>query len=150
MTKKAKAETVRLETERHEQRMLARQPVEVVGARQPHEPTELERDLHNLVHTPSADWCESCILGQAPEKRHDTVTFEMYPMIPRVQIDFGFTKAAGEVSVDDDFSTTVIAVDRDTELACAFVTGTKGCGAYAVRGLTNFVDRLHQAGRVEL
>jgi hypothetical protein len=27
----------------------------------------------------------------------------MQPMIPRVQIDFGFTKAQGEASVDDDF-----------------------------------------------
>ena len=77
MTMKAKAEMVRLETGRHEQRMLTGQPVEVVGVRQPHEPTELERDLHSFVHTPASDWCESCILGQAPEKRHDTVPVEM-------------------------------------------------------------------------
>ena len=106
-------------------------------------PTELERDLHNLVHPPAADWCESCILGQAPEKRHDTVPVEMYPMIPRVQIDFGFTKAASGASVEDDFSTTMIAVDRDTGMAASFVTATKDCDAYVVRRLTNFVDRLH-------
>ena len=86
----------------------------------------------------------------APEKRHDTVPVEMYPMIPRVQIDFGFTKSAGGACVDDDFGTSIIAVDHDTGLAVSFVTGTKECDAYVVRRLAEFVDRLHQAGRVEL
>ena len=53
----AKAETGRLETERHEQRVLTGQPAEVKGVKPPREPTDLERGLHHLVHTPAADWC---------------------------------------------------------------------------------------------
>ena len=44
----------------------------------------------------------------------------------------------------------MIAVDRDAGMAASFVTGTKECDAYVVRRLTNFVDRLHEAGRIEL
>jgi hypothetical protein len=47
-------------------------------------------------------------------------------------------------------STTITAADRDTGMACSFVTGTKECDAYVARCLTNFIDRLRHTGRVEL
>ena len=61
-----KAEMVLFETESHEQCMLIGQTVEASGTRQPHEPVELERYLHDLVYVSAPYWCESSILSIAP------------------------------------------------------------------------------------
>ena len=98
----------------------------VVGGRRPHEPVELKRDLWDSVHASTPDWYETCILGIAPEKRHDMA------------------------NVVDYFSTSMIAVDSDAGMAASFVTTTKECDAYVVRMPTSLVDLLRQAGRVEL
>eukprot|EP00971_Amphidinium_carterae_P051934 1022324-Amphidinium_carterae.1 len=56
--------------ERQEDMIAGVAPHEIRGVVKPEAPSEMERKLHELTHTPAAEWCEFCIMGQGSEKRH--------------------------------------------------------------------------------
>eukprot|EP00969_Alexandrium_andersonii_P340126 15035155-Alexandrium_andersonii.AAC.1 len=45
-------------------------PADVVPVPAPAASTEAERALHELTHTPPADWCEACQMGGGAERPH--------------------------------------------------------------------------------
>ena len=38
------------------------------------QPTEQERDQHNLTHLPFRDWCEDCVNGKSCERNFSVVS----------------------------------------------------------------------------
>ena len=85
------------------------------------------------------------MLGQATEKPHSRLPADIAAARPLVQIDYGFTKAAGVTAadVDEDFATTLVGCDRDTGSILAFVTGGKQVTEYVVDRRVRFLDRIH-------
>ena len=85
--------------ERHKAR-LEGQPMQPFKSRllAPAEPTPLERELHELTHLPTANWCEHCLQGKAKSAPHG----QQHPVAesnrrpPSVQIDFMYMAGAGE------------------------------------------------------
>jgi hypothetical protein len=139
------SEDIKIAEEVHEQRIAGNGGVQVMAAPPPYVPTKLEKELHELTHTPPVPWCEACLLGQATEKPHTRLPSDIAPAKPLVQIDFGFTKAAGITAkdVDEDFATTLVGCDRDTGSILAFVTGGKTVTDYVVDRCVKFLDRVH-------
>ena len=41
----------------------------------PLEPTQQERELHNLTHLPYRSWCEICVKAKGPKKLHPEETW---------------------------------------------------------------------------
>ena len=55
----------------------------------PHEPSELEKQKHNLPHIPCQPWCTSCVKGKAqaePHKRTERITEDSE--LPVIQCDY--------------------------------------------------------------
>ena len=48
-------------------------PHSPVVVRAPREPTQKEREAHEALHLPHADWCEFCMTGRARNKAHRKV-----------------------------------------------------------------------------
>ena len=42
--------------------------------RAPKSPTTKERELHEAIHLPHADWCEFCVRGRSRNKIHPSVS----------------------------------------------------------------------------
>ena len=55
----------------------------------PHEPSEFEKQKHNLTHIPLQPWCTSCVKGKAqaePHKRTERITEDSE--LPVIQCDY--------------------------------------------------------------
>ncbi len=60
-------------------------------ARSPSEPSQAEREEHNLTHCKFRSWCDPCVKGQAKDDAHGTVQGEYAESsIPRVTMDYAF------------------------------------------------------------
>ena len=102
--------------------------------RGPKTPTEAERELHNLTHTPAVEWCEYCVMGQAADLPHRKI-FEDRPLgHPLVQMDHAFTAVVSEIPDEDGLlSKTLIMVDRDTNDNFAITVGSDMEMAYSAK-----------------
>ena len=70
------------------------------------QPTQQERDQHNLFHLPFRDWCEDCVKGKACERNFSKVSHEP-TCLPCFHADYMFV---GEQETD---GTTPILTLRD-------------------------------------
>ena len=52
----------------------------------PPQPTEAERELHNLTHMPFRSWCKICVQAKARKNYHKQV----FDSRPTVQVDYAF------------------------------------------------------------
>ena len=61
------------------------------GVRDPGQPTQAERDEHDLTHCPFRAWCGSCVRGQAKDDPHRKVAGEFAESdVTRVSMDYCF------------------------------------------------------------
>ena len=57
----------------------------------PREPTNTEKEVHELTHLPPQPWCEQCVRGRGTENPHKRVTFERAEStLPVIAFDFCF------------------------------------------------------------
>ena len=69
----------------------------------PHEPSEFEKQKHNLTHIPFKPWCTSCVKGKAqaePHKRTERIIEDSE--LPMIQCDYLMLKdtaGTGELKV---------------------------------------------------
>jgi len=142
--KKADDERIKELRLRQEARASGHGSVPVTTLVVPKSPTREERELHDLTHCPPAAWCEECILGGGQSKPHDSVLADERSPQPLVLFDFGTTKAQGGdgKSVDDDFATSIVMVDRDTGMTEGTITGTKEADAHMVKAACGFIAQL--------
>ena len=64
----------------------------------PREPTNTEKEVHELTHLPPHQSCEQCIRGRGTENPHKRVTFERAEStLPVIAFDFCFIKTPGIV-----------------------------------------------------
>ena len=119
----------RLELEARQLEATENQPsVGPIVVPAPHEPTPEERAAHEVLHMPPADWCLACQLGNATSKPHHKLTYERQDIgKARARMDFAFMKTSGEFAEPGEvppqaerFSTTLVAVDRDTHMMKVF------------------------------
>ena len=59
------------------------------GLRTPQEPTEAERELHNLTHLPFRAWCKQCVMGKG-KKYYGKQQKQLYDTRPVIQVDYCF------------------------------------------------------------
>ena len=88
------------------------QPVQpAIQLQTPYQPTQAERDDHELTHAKFAPWCEYCIMGKGTEAAHRAVSAaDREPAGPRIEFDFAHMKADGSFFEDGeeyDYSTVL-------------------------------------------
>ena len=72
-------------------------------ARDPGQPSQLDRQLHKLTHCPYRSWCEHCVRGQAVGRQHRAVPIEKSASeVPRVIIDYAFLQEDMTKEIEDD------------------------------------------------
>ena len=97
----------------------------------PLEPTQQERELHNLTHLPYSSWCEFFVKAKGKE----TPSRRNLDRQPVIQVDYCFlTTGDGCTTV-----TVLTAVDIQTGLGSAVVTPSKGKDQYCIAELKRFV-----------
>jgi hypothetical protein len=91
----------------------------VVPLPAPKQPTQVEREEHELTHAKFAPWCEACILGKGASAAHRPVAPEDRERTgPRFEFDFAHMKADGtffedgvEFEHSDVWCTHLVGVD---------------------------------------
>ena len=63
------------------------------GLKVPKEPTDQEREAHNMTHVPYATWCPICVKAKGKEDHHKTCVLKD----PAIQVDFNFGGTSGSV-----------------------------------------------------
>jgi len=85
------------------------------------EPSQAEKDIHDLVHIPYKDWCPLCVSFKARQDRHPSrdhaTSFNSV-----VSFDFGYASRGG----DQDKLTVLFAHDRFTGAMIGIPTPAKG------------------------
>ena len=133
--------------QRAQERMGGEAPEEARQAPGVPEPTEQERELHELTHTPWAAWCIPCLLGEGAEGPHFT-TAPAPRTIPLVLLDHAYTGVAPENMTEedqkekDDLATTLLAVDRDSNAVVSFMVETRQADLFAAQLVTDFLMML--------
>ena len=67
---------------------------------EPREPSETEREVHELTHLPPRQWRDQCVKGRGEETPHKRVTLERAgeSTLPFIKFDVCFFKTFGSVS----------------------------------------------------
>ena len=61
------------------------------AATDPRQPTQAQREEHNLTHLPFRSWCRACLLGRARDAPSRKVKSQFAePILPRVRMDYCF------------------------------------------------------------
>ena len=99
------------------------------------QPTQSEREQHNLTHLPFRDWCEDCIKGKANERNFTSVEHKPN-FLPCFHADYMFM---GEGETD---GTTPILTLKDDEQYSVFanVVPNKGVNDFTQNQLLEDID----------
>ena len=98
----------------------------------PTEPTQEERELHELTHLPFRSWCSTCVKAKSRQS-HSLPIKNSQPVI---QLDYSFMTS----EMDPEQQTTLLnAVDVTTKLAMTCVVPRKGRSKYAKAELKKFI-----------
>ena len=92
-------------------------------ARDPGQPTEKEREEHNVLHMPYRSWCEDCVRGRKKNPAHLHEVYEP-PEGPEVGADYGFMRDTGE----EENITILVVRDREWRVTFSHQVPTKGAG----------------------
>ena len=106
--------------------------------RQPKEPTDYERALHNLTHLPFRSWCAICT--QAKGRQDHSHTTDKGRII---QVDYNFVATDKRES---DKTTLITATDVPTGYAMVLVVPSKGLNHYCEAEFKRFI---YELGRTE-
>ena len=107
------------------------------AASDPGQPTQAEREEHNLTHFPLRSWCRACVLGRARDAPSSKVKgLFAETVLPRVRMDYCFLtenveKEAGEHGEEESVKAgTTITVAVMQESLCrsvwAYAVESKG------------------------
>ena len=105
----------------------------------PHDPSEQERELHNLTHLPFRRWCSTCVQGKGKHSIHP----KLKDRKPVIQVDYAFLSTKEEPGVH---ATILTAIDVRTQLSMAIVIPSKKASRYAVTELKRFI---YETGRTQ-
>jgi len=129
--------------ERHAARAEGLLPAEVATIPAPYTPSQAERDLHELAHTPPAPWCEYCVMGEGTSDPHYKQHQDSKLAHPLVMIDHAFTAVESDLEAEKDLlSKSLICVDRDSGATLAFTVGSDVENAYALKKLLGWIKFL--------
>ena len=78
----------------------------------PSEPSEQERELHNLTHLPYRSWCPVCVQSKGRHSPHKAIKDRKAVL----HIDFGFLSSK---EAPGDYITVFTAIDTRTQMAMA-------------------------------
>ena len=105
------------------------------GLSVPSEPTQQERELHDLTHVPYQPWCTICVSAKGRADHHRRKELRS----PVVQIDYNFASTHKELN-----RTILTCCDVTTGLVMCTVVPSKEVSNYHVTSVRNF---LLEAGR---
>ena len=99
------------------------------------QPTQREREQHNLTHLPFRDWCEDCIKGKANERKFTSVEHEPN-CLPCFHADYMFM---GEGETDG--TTPILTLkDDDQKSAFANVVPSRGVNDFTQNQILEDID----------
>ena len=102
----------------------------------PREPSQAEKEKHELTHMPYQPWCRACVEGKGKINRHQTSRSHQ----PVIQLDFTFPQltTGGKITI-------LSAIDTETGLCSAAHLPSKHISDYSVAEVKSF---LMDAGRL--
>ena len=110
----------------------------------PREPTNMEKDVHELAHLHPQWWCGQCVKGRGTENPHKRVTFER-PVSTHSVIAFYvcFIKTSGIVPgvTADEGATCLVLLDVDTGYMKAVPAAGKTVTDCLVEGGKRFIEQ---------
>jgi hypothetical protein len=101
----------------------------------PAQPTQKEKEEHELTHWPFRSWCQACVAGRgkdAPHKRVDRSSDE----VPTVDMDYMFLPEAGRL----DMLTALVVKDTSSGAVVSISVEEKGPAEYPVKVTTRALD----------
>ena len=107
----------------------------------PKKPSEFEQQIHDLTHTPAAEWCEFCVMGHGTEKLHKRVDFDKASPHPLILFDYAFQGDTASVA-NNAAPAALIIVDRNTGMMKAVAGKSKAATDMMVEELTKFIKQL--------
>ena len=110
----------------------------------PREPTNMEKEVHELTHLPPQPWCERCVRGRGTENPHKRVTFERAESTLLVNAcDVCFIKTTGIVAGvnADEGATCLVLLDVDTGHMKALPAAGKTVTDYLIEGGKRFIEQ---------
>ena len=106
---------------------------------QPNEPSEQQRQVHNMTHLPFRSWCPHCVHGKAKEQQSVKSTDRQ----PVIQVDYCFVTTGKDSHGSECPQITVLtATDVQTGLGMSAVVPQKGRQKYCVAELKRFVFKI--------
>ena len=107
-------------------------------ARDPHAPSQAERDAHEATHLPFRSWCAECVSGRRDNPPHTRRAPEER-LVPEVLMDYAFVRRHDETQN----MTILIMKDRESRAVRAWTMRNKGvcfeeAAARAVEGIKGF------------
>ena len=108
----------------------------------PEEPSEQEREEHEMTHLPYQAWCPHCVAGKAPNEAHRKQETEENKMIdegkvPRIGIDFWFMSDEEDEKGQNPI---VIMVDKQTKCHVSYPVVSKSVSDWIVRRLCDDLE----------
>ena len=119
----------------------------------PRQPSQEERELHELTHLPYRDWCDFCIATKARDDNQKVLnhSVEGRRNISSVQLDYAYGRSGGNGKAD--LTTILVGIDSETRIVMVLAVPVDGKGA-DLRGpaehVVKFTLMLNQYGNVEV
>jgi len=113
----------------------------------PQEPTQEERELHNLTHMPYRSWCPLCVRTKGRGDYHK----QRYDKKPVVQVDYCFLTSTldGEDGAKEKVDVPILsAIDVSTGLVASAIVKCKGVDDYALKELQRFILESGRSGGI--
>ena len=108
----------------------------------PEEPSEKEREEHEMTHLPYQAWCLHCVAGKAPNEAHRKQEAEEDKMIdegkvPRIGIDFWFMSDEEDEKGQNPI---IIMVDKQTKCHVSYPVESKSVSDWIVKRLCDDME----------
>ena len=94
----------------------------------PRQPSQQERELHELVHLPYQPWCDVCVSckSRADAQRPLDLSEEERRTSPSIQLDYGFGRSEGKTSSQTALTVVLVGVDCESRMLMAMPVESKG------------------------
>ena len=113
-------------------------PVKV--ARDPGDPSPVEREEHNATHMPYRSWCPVCVKAKGREEPHRNLKGKERSCIPTISFDY---KSFGQEDEVNDKATAVVFKDDHTKMLFGHVCEVKGASdIWAMQKINEDLNRL--------
>ena len=94
----------------------------------PRQPSQQERELHELVHLPYQPWCDVCVSckSRADAQRPLDLSEEERRTSPSIQLDYGFGRSEGKTSSQTALTVVLVGVVCESRMLMAMPVESKG------------------------